>query len=136
MVEEELGTDPLAAEAKLDADFFVATKGVSETCGRCLSVSSSAAFLSLPSSSSFIAVSGGEAAAVLVEAKVSALARAFSAWALSTAALPGLKRENLEMSSALPTALETLSSVVLIRDMQFAGSPRSAVENLKLKDDV
>lgn len=76
-------------------------------------------------------VSGGEAAAVLLEVKVSALSRAFSTWVLSTAALPGLKRENLEMRSVLPTALVTLSSVVLIRDMRLLTHSRT-VENLKL----
>lgn len=42
-------------------------------------------------------------------------------WAPSTvaaaAAAPGFRRENLDMRSALPTALVTLSRVVLIRDI-------------------
>lgn len=54
-----------------------------------------------------------------LEAKVSFLDRDIPAWVLSTVALPGFKRENLDMRSVLLTALVTLSSVFLIRDMRF-----------------
>lgn len=123
-VEEELCTDAVAAAARLD--FFVATKGFSVACWHCLSDSLSSAFFSpSSSSSSFMVDSGGEAAAALLEAKDSALARAFSALVPSAAALTGFKRENLEMRSVLPTALVTLSSVVLIRDMRVLAHSES-----------
>lgn len=43
------------------------------------------------------------------------------------ATLPGLRRENLEMKSAFPTAFVTLSIVVLMRDMRVDWSPRTEV---------
>lgn len=115
--EEGLGTDKLAADTVVDVDFFGETKGFSVTCWYCFCESFSSVVFS--PSPPFIAVSGGEAVAVLLEAEVSFLDRVFPARALSTVALPGFKRENLDKRSVLLTALVTLSSVFLIRDMRL-----------------
>lgn len=63
--------------------------------------------------------SAGVGVAELLEAKTLVLSGVLSALEQSTVVLLGLKRENLEMRSVLPTALVTLSSVVLIRDMRL-----------------